>query len=92
MPGVSERNEYQPLIVAVSMTAFILYFFLFREENDLDEQLNVGLFERVPSLEEPHLAQAIPRMKAKGEDTTEAEARLKFLIAQRKMTENNKSS
>lgn len=82
--AAGDRNEYQPVIVALSMTVFIFYFFLLREENDLDEQLNVGLFERIPHLEEPHLAQAIPRMRARGEDTAEAEARLKELIAARK--------
>ena len=79
----NDFNEHQGPIVALSLFVFLAYFLYLREENDWDEQLNVTLFERVPSVEEPHLAQAIPRMKQKGEDTTEAEARLKELIQQR---------
>ncbi|GFO38371.1 Tv1425 protein [Plakobranchus ocellatus] len=87
LAAASEVNENQGPIVALSLLVFLAYFLYFREENDLDEQLNVTLFERVPSVEEPHLAQAIPRMREKGEDTTEAEARLKELIHQRQEKE-----
>ncbi|KAK3802041.1 hypothetical protein RRG08_064634 [Elysia crispata] len=86
-----EVNEHQGPIVALSLFVFIAYFLYLREENDWDEQLNVTLFERVPSVEEPHLVQAIPRMKQRGEDTTEAEARLKELIQQRQAKEQTNS-
>ncbi|GFS18628.1 hypothetical protein ElyMa_005011100 [Elysia marginata] len=87
----TEVNEYQGPIVALSLVVFLAYFLYLREENDWDEQLNVTLFERVPSVEEPHLIQAIPRMKQRGEDTTEAEARLKELIQQRQAKERANS-
>lgn len=88
----NDVNEYQGPIVALSLLVFLAYFLYLREENDWDDQLNMTLFERVPSVEEPHLIQAIPRMKERGEDTTEAEARLKELIQQRQARERANSS
>ncbi|XP_005104842.1 uncharacterized protein LOC101864244 [Aplysia californica] len=93
MPEPVDRNEYQGVIVAASLFVFLTYFLYLREENDLDEQLNVHLFDRVPGIEEPHLAQAIPRMKQLGLDTAEAEGRLKELVQERlKREEEEKKS
>ncbi|RUS82075.1 hypothetical protein EGW08_010152 [Elysia chlorotica] len=91
LADTTEVNEHQGPIVALSLFVFLAYFLYLREENDWDDQLNVTLFERVPSVEEPHLAQAIPRMKQRGEDTTEAETRLKELIQQRHARERASS-
>ena len=78
-----KSNPYEKHIVIFSLACYAFYWFYYREENELDDFLNVSLFERVPALEEPHLRQAIPRMKRAGVDTTEAEIRLKWLIKER---------
>jgi len=80
-------NPYEKHILTTCIFVFGMYWFVLREENDLDEELNVSLFDRVPNVEEPHLRQAIPRMRAAGVDTTEAEMRLKELVAARKARE-----
>lgn len=79
LPEKVDRNRYQPFIISISLTVFMIYFFYLREENDVDKKLSVTLFEHVPHLEETHLRQAIPKMREKGEDTSKAERRLKEL-------------
>lgn len=54
-----------------------------REENDIDEQLSVSLYERVPGLEEKQLHVDLRNNKAKGLDTKEIEQRLAVLKQQR---------
>jgi hypothetical protein len=67
---------YQPFSVVGSITVFILYFLVFREENDLDIELNRSLFERVPQMEEHHLKMVIEFNRKEGKDTLELEKRL----------------
>ncbi|CAL1526329.1 unnamed protein product [Lymnaea stagnalis] len=87
LPKSGPINKYQPYIVTVSLAIFMIYFFFLREENDIDQQLNTSLFRRVPNLEEPHLRQAIPQMRDSGMDTTEAEIRLRDIVAKRQEQE-----
>lgn len=46
---------YQRWIVTGSTSIFMLYFFVFREENDIDQRLEKSLFESVPGLEQTQL-------------------------------------
>ncbi|CAG2214301.1 uncharacterized protein [Mytilus edulis] len=67
---IKEGNEdpppaAQPLIVAVSLAAFLIYFGILREENDLDEQMGMTLYERVEGLEEQHLENYIEHCNKK---------------------------
>ncbi|XP_059146041.1 uncharacterized protein LOC131933272 [Physella acuta] len=80
LPDPVDRNKYQSIIVSISLAVFMIYFLFLREENDLDKKLSVTLFERVPHLEETHLRHEIKKMREKGEDTSEAETRLKEVI------------
>lgn len=57
-PGTFNYDEipwYQRPIVLASMTIFMIYFFVLREENDIDRKLEVTLFENVPGLEQTQL-------------------------------------
>lgn len=94
LPKPKDVNKYQGIIVTISFFVFTVYFCYLREENDLDDLLRTSLFDQVPSLEEPHLVQAIKLMKEKGLDTSEAEARLKDLVEKRlaEEQEQNKRS
>ena len=55
----------------ISMTVFLLYFCVLREENDLDEKI-----EAMFSLEELDVLRAIEYARVAGRDTTELEKRL----------------
>jgi CCSMST1 family len=46
---------YQPLVVVASVSAFLIYFCILREENDIDQELEVSLYERVDGLEAANL-------------------------------------
>ena len=39
--------EYQTMLISISLTVFLLYFCVFREENDIDERLMAGLTPEV---------------------------------------------
>lgn len=43
---------YQPYCILFSISAFLLYFCVFREENDWDEEMGKSIFERIPGLKE----------------------------------------
>jgi len=75
---------YQSHVVRVSLAVFLIYFLALREENDLDEQLTVSLYETVPGLEEADLRTAIHRDASMGKDTTELRARLAELLNKEK--------
>jgi hypothetical protein len=46
---------YQRFVVVGSMSVFMLYFFVFREESDIDQKLEKSLFDSVPGLEQTQL-------------------------------------
>jgi len=67
---------YESYVVLVSLTAFMLYFCVFREENDIDDFLRDNVvFNPVSEVEQ--LKKRIVKEKADGLDTTDTEARLK---------------
>ena len=67
---------YQPLSICLSVSAFLIYFLVLREENDLDIELNYTLFERLPQLEEHQVKVALDYYRQQGKDTRELEERL----------------
>jgi len=67
---------YQPYIILMSCTVFLVYFCVLREENDLDQELGRSLFEKIPGLEEKSMLAGIRNAKDGGEDTTERERQL----------------
>lgn len=44
-PAPPPRPEYSPYIVHVSLAAFLIYFCILREENDIDDLLKRDLFD-----------------------------------------------
>jgi hypothetical protein len=61
------------------VAVFLLYFCVFREENDIDEELGKSLYERIPGLEKSQLQEAFTYNSAKGHDTSAITARLQEL-------------
>lgn len=62
-----------------SVAAFLIYFGILREENDIDENMYKPLFETVPHLEVPMLEAAIRDYQQLGRSTVELEKRLQEL-------------
>lgn len=50
-----ETPWYQRFVVIGSTAIFMIYFFILREENDIDRKLERSLFESVPGLEETQM-------------------------------------
>ena len=83
-PPPHQRPWYEPFSIIGSFTVFLIYFTCLREENDIDLALSgKSLFEQVPGLEEKHLRGYISYHVAQGKDISEAQARLKEIIAQK---------
>ena len=70
---------YQPYIVIASMTVFLVYFLMLREENDMDEELDRSLFDKIPTLKDQTILAEIHKAKAAGRDVTQLELQLKQL-------------
>ena len=73
------RPWYQPPIVLLSTSLFLIYFFVLREENDMDEHLGLSLYDKVPGLEVKQLELRIKYDEEQGNDTTALKARLKAI-------------
>uniref|UniRef100_A0A914VI74 Uncharacterized protein n=1 Tax=Plectus sambesii TaxID=2011161 RepID=A0A914VI74_9BILA len=63
----------------VSVMAFMIYFFILREENDLDETINQPPWVMVPRLERDVIRRKIARARLAGENTTDLEKELASL-------------
>lgn len=72
----SNAPWYQVHIVVGSIVVFLLYFCVFREENDIDEQLGQTIWQRVPSLREQSLRADIKAGRLAGNDVSELEKEL----------------
>ncbi|XP_055627705.1 uncharacterized protein LOC129769448 [Toxorhynchites rutilus septentrionalis] len=70
---------FQPYAVIASVSAFLLYFCVLREENDIDRDLERSLFDQVPGLEEKQLLLTYHYNKERGLSTIELEQRMKEL-------------
>jgi CCSMST1 family len=80
--GEEKKPKYQRAIISTSLVIFMLYFFVFREENDLDRQMKKPLWEKVPGLERQTLQALIEYNKKNGKDNTATEARMVQLLAE----------
>jgi hypothetical protein len=76
---LKDHPWYQPYVVSGSLTVFLLYFCVFREENDIDEELGKSLYDRIEGLEEKQLQTALKYNLDHGQDTASIETRLKEL-------------
>ncbi|XP_057370331.1 uncharacterized protein LOC130691398 [Daphnia carinata] len=50
---------YQPFAISASVAAILLWFCVFREENDIDKELGKTLYERVDGMERKQLELAL---------------------------------
>lgn len=91
--GNDEAPAAQPFIVAVSLAAFLIYFGILREENDLDEQMGMTLYERVEGLEEQHLENYIKHCNKNNLPSEKYVKRLEMLKKEKeaRKQENNAS-
>ncbi|XP_050298422.1 uncharacterized protein LOC126737532 [Anthonomus grandis grandis] len=71
-----ERLWYEPYVILASITTFLLYFCVFREENDIDKELSVSLYSRIDGLEEYQLRLSLKYNLDRGLDTTAIRDRL----------------
>jgi hypothetical protein len=76
---LEDYPSYQPYIISGSLTVFLLYFCVFREENDIDEELGKSLYDRIGGLEERQLQTALKYNSEHGQDTSAIVKRLKEL-------------
>lgn len=81
--GQSERLWYEPYVLLGSITVFMVYFLMLREENDIDADLSRSLFSRIAGLEEAQLLASLEYNKQRGLDTSAIIARLKELQEER---------
>merc|ERR1711976_325235 len=78
-PPRKDYPWYQTYVIVGSVSAFLIYFCVLREENDIDETLSVSLFERIPGLEEKQLRLRIQYDQEAGKDVSELVKRLQEL-------------
>ncbi|KAK3584993.1 hypothetical protein CHS0354_037367 [Potamilus streckersoni] len=67
---------YQGFIVWISILVFMIYFFILREENDMDELLDHSLTSKLSDLEEHDILKRIHYNRTHSFSTAELEARL----------------
>lgn len=82
----ANRLWYEPYVIAGSLTVFLIYFCVLREENDIDQELGKTLYSRISGLEEKQLEIVLQYNKEKGLSTENITERLEDI---RKSKENN---
>ncbi|KAM3964413.1 uncharacterized protein ACR2FA_001393 [Aphomia sociella] len=75
----SDMPWYQPYSVVGSLTVFLIYFCVLREENDVDQEFNKSLYDRIKGLEKQQLIQSYKFNKEHGKSVEDIERRLKEL-------------
>lgn len=78
-PGYGTRLWYEPFVITASLTTFMIYFFILREENSIDEQLSMSLYDRIEGLEKMQLEASLKYNRDHGLSTLDLEKRLKEL-------------
>lgn len=80
-PEPEKRLWFQPYVVVFSLFVFMVYFFVAREENDIDERLgSLSVEQQLHRYEVNELRTAIKHCKARGIDTSEMEDHLYELL------------
>lgn len=70
---------FQPYVVMASVTVFMIYFCVLREENDVDGELGRSLYDRVDGLEEIQL-KIVHKYNVENQiDNSQIETRMKEL-------------
>jgi len=68
---------YEPYVIIASLSVFLVYFCILREENDVDEELGKTLYDRISGLEEKQLELSLQYNEENNLDTTAIKNRLK---------------
>ncbi|CAL4248586.1 unnamed protein product, partial [Meganyctiphanes norvegica] len=76
---------YEPYIVSLSVTVFLIYFALLREENDVDDKLTVSLYNHIDGLEEKQLEISLKHNIEAGLDTRAIITRLAEIQLEREL-------
>jgi len=72
---------YQFPVISISLISLMVYFFILREENDIDDMIGGGsLFDQVQGLEKAQLEACIMYYEKHGLDTRDLKVRLKEVI------------
>lgn len=79
----------QPIIIVLSVTVFLIYFLLLREENELDRKLLRPLEESVPNIKEFTLRKQIQQYENMGLDSSELKQALSVEIKNRRAAESS---
>ena len=69
----SNAPWYQSFVVSGSIIVFLLYFCVFREENDIDERMGKTIYQKVPPLRDQVLEHKIREGTLLGTDVSELE-------------------
>ncbi len=88
----SDRPKHEQTIVVLSMFIFFVYFFILREESDVDDILYGGettLYDKVPGLEKSELLSKISYYEKVGRDPTALYTQLVELEAREKAKATN---
>merc|ERR1712098_107102 len=98
MPGTvfNEKSEddfaYQPLFVGGSVLAFLIYFCILREENDVDQKLTGNQYDKVEGLEKTDLMTCIKYYEENGLDPTDLKKRLEEVLEEEKLKKKKTES
>lgn len=67
---------FQPYVISASLAVFMLYFFVLREESDVDKEFDKTLYDRISGLEQRQLEISIKYSGEQGLPTKELKDRL----------------
>lgn len=81
---------YEPYVIMGSLSVFLIYFLILREENDLDEELSKSLYSRIDGLEETQLRLSLKYNIEHGLETQPIVDRLKEIELSKKLSEECK--
>lgn len=85
--GVTEpRLWYEPYVLLTSISVFLIYFTVLREENDIDQELSTSLYSRIAGLEEHQLKLSLQYNQQNGLDTEAIINRLKEIEKEKQLT------
>lgn len=70
------RLSYESHVVSISLTVFLLYFCVFREESDIDTEFSRSLYSRIDGLEEAQLRISYKYNMDNGLDVKDIERRM----------------
>lgn len=79
----ASRLWYEPYVVIASLSIFLIYFCILREENDIDVELGRNLYSRIDGLEEQQLRLCLKYNLEHNLDVTDIVKRLREIEAEK---------